>query len=122
MNRERLPVILSVGAFLFLVVAGAAGVWWYLFGPNEIDSAELVPGNTIAFASIPNGAMIVEALQTSQAKQLLDSPNIKPLHDYAVDMIGKKNVDLWMRSCRISAGNRSSRSPISITTSRSRSA
>jgi len=66
MNRERLPLALSIAACLVLVVLGAGGVWYYLFGPNEIDSAELVPGNTIAFASIPNGVTIVEALQTSQ--------------------------------------------------------
>ncbi len=95
MNRERLPLLLGVALFLFLLVGGATGIWWYLFGPNEIDSAELVPGNTIAFASIPNGATIAEAMQSSQLKKVLDSPNIKPVHDYAISMIGKKNVDLW---------------------------
>jgi hypothetical protein len=95
MNRERLPLVLGGALFLFFIALFAAGVWWYLFGPNEVDSAELVPGNTLAFAEIPNGASIVEALQTSQLKKLLDSPNAKPLHDYLVSMVGQKNVDLF---------------------------
>jgi len=95
MNRERLPLFVGLATLLIVLGLCAVGGWWYLFGPNEVDSAELVPGNTLAFATIPNGAAIAEALQSSQLKKLLDSPNAKPVHDYLVSMIGQKNVDLW---------------------------
>ena len=95
MSRERLPILLAVACLVVFLGFGAGGIWWYLFGPNPIDSAELVPGNTIAFASIPNGAAIVDGFQSSQFKAVLDSPNAKPLHDYLVTWIGQKNVDLF---------------------------
>lgn len=94
MTRERLPLILAAGFLIFLIVAGAGGAWWYLFGPNEIDSAELVPGNTLLFATIPNGTAIAVAMQSSQLKKVLDAPGIKPAHDYLTQMIGEKNLDL----------------------------
>ena len=94
MNRERLPLILGAAFILLCLGLGVGAVWWYLFGPNEVDSAELVPGNTIAFASVPNGASVVEGFETSQLKTLLGSPNMQPIHDYVVSMIGQKNVDL----------------------------
>lgn len=78
-----------------LILAGlGAGGWWYLFGTNEIDSAELVPANTIFFASIPNAAALLEGYETSQAKTLVGSPSAKPIHDSLVGLIGQKNVDL----------------------------
>ena len=93
MTRLRLFSLLGV-AFILLLLGLGAGVWWYLFGTNEIEAAELVPANTIAFATIPNAATIVEGYQTSQLKTLVDSPNAKPLHDAVVNFIGQKNVDL----------------------------
>ena len=93
MSRPRL--LLAVAAGFLVIVAGlVAGVWWYLFGTNEIDSAELVPANTVFFASIPNAATLLEGYATSQAKTLLSSPNAKPAHDYLVDLIGQKNIDV----------------------------
>jgi len=93
MSRPRpLPLI---GAVVVLILAGlAGGAWWYLFGNNDLDSAELVPANTILFASIPNAATLLEGYETSQAKRLLDSPSAKPLHDSFASLIGPKNVDL----------------------------
>jgi hypothetical protein len=93
MTRLRLLFFLGV-AFILLLVGLSAGVWWYLFGANEVDSAELVPANTLFFASIPNGATVVEGYQTSRVKTLIESPNAKPLHDAIVNLIGQKNVDL----------------------------
>jgi hypothetical protein len=91
----RLRLLLFVGiAFVLLLLGVGAGVWWYLFGANEVEAAELVPANTIAFATIPNAATLLEGYQNSQLKTLLDSPNTKPLHDTIVKFIGQKNVDL----------------------------
>ncbi len=95
MTRERLLFLLGVACVIVFVGLSAAGVWWYLFGPNQIDAAELVPGNTVAFAEIPNGAVIIEGYESSLAKSVLESPNIKPLHDYIVNAVGPKNVDLF---------------------------
>jgi len=91
MTRSRLFFL--IGTALILIGLGL-NLWSHLFAPNEIDSAELVPGNTIAFASIPNGVTVLDGYQTSQLKTLIDSPNAQPLHDAVVNLIGKKNVDL----------------------------
>jgi hypothetical protein len=93
MTFPRLLIVLGIALILFLLGLGA-GVWWYLNGPNEVDSAELVPANAIFFASIPNAAKIVEGYQTSHAKTLVENPNAKPLCDVLVNWIGKKNIDL----------------------------
>lgn len=93
MTRLRLLLALGV-AFILLLLGLSAGMWWYLFGENEVDAAELVPANTIAYATIPNAAAIVAGYQTSNAKTLLDSPNIKPLQDAITNLIGQKNLDL----------------------------
>ena len=77
---------------------------------------------TVAFATIPNGASIIEAYQTSQAKLLFSSPNMKPLHDEIVQLLGSKNVDLIHTSCPISAASPSSPSPNSTRTIRTTSA
>ena len=76
MSRQRFLLLLGI-AFLLLLAALGGGAWWYLFGTNEIESAELVPANTIFFASIPNAATLLEGYQTSQAKTLLESPNLQ---------------------------------------------
>lgn len=100
MSRERIVYLFGVATVIVLVGLGVGSMWWYLFGPNPIDSAELVPGNAIAFVTIPNGATVVEGFAGSQARSVLESPNMKPLHDYLVGMIGQKNVDLFHAFCR----------------------
>jgi len=93
MTRLRLLFLLGVTLILLLLGVGV-GAWWWLSGPNEIDSAELVPANTVAFASIPNAATVVEGYQTSKLKTLVDSPNSKPLRDFIMNLVGQKNADL----------------------------
>src|SRR5580658_9237305 len=91
MTGPRLLLILGVALILLGLGAGAR---WYLIGANEVDAADLVPANTVLFATIPNGATVLEGYQTSRVKTLLDSPNAKPLLDSIVNLIGQKNVDL----------------------------
>ena len=92
----RPATVLVVGLVLVLLVVGmGAGVWYYLFGANAIDSADLVPANTIFFASIPNAAVLVEGYELSQAKSLISSPDAKLAHDELTNLIGQKNVDLF---------------------------
>ena len=79
---------------LALVLLLAAGVWYYLFGPNKVAAAELVPADTLAFATIPNAARIVADYQTSQLKTLVDAPQAKPALDALTNLIGQKNLDL----------------------------
>src|ERR1700678_2976184 len=88
MTPPRLLLLLGV-AFVLLLLGLSAGAWWYLFGPNEIDSAELVPANTVAFASIPDAAKVLEGYETSQLKTLIESPNAKPVHDAIVNLVGQ---------------------------------
>ena len=87
-------LLIAGAAFLLLLGGLGAGIYWYLFGTPEIDSAQLVPANTLAFASIPNGVTVAAGYQTSRLKTLVDSPNAKPLLDYVVSWIGQKNADL----------------------------
>jgi hypothetical protein len=92
---SRLRLLLLVGITLIVLVAGlGACAWWYFFGANEIESAELVPANTLFFASIPDAAELLAGYQTSQAKTLLDSPNAKPLCDAIATTVGTKNIQL----------------------------
>ncbi len=93
MSRQSFLLLLGVAFLLFLVALGG-GVWWYLFGASEIESAELVPANTIIFASIPNAATLLQSYESSQAKTLLTSPNMKPLSASIVNLVGQKNLDL----------------------------
>src|ERR1700761_2230234 len=93
MTRKPALLIISLTVLLLLLGLGA-GAWWYLLGPNKVDAAELVPGDTVAFLEIPNAGAIAVGYQTSQLKTLVDSPNMKPLIDSIVDTIGKKNLDL----------------------------
>ena len=93
MSPPRL-LLIAAAALLVVLFGIGAGAWWYFFGPNEISGAELVPANTIAFVTIPNGALLVDAFGSSAAKKLADSPNIKPAHDAIVASLGQKNVDL----------------------------
>ncbi|HEX4139218.1 MAG TPA: DUF3352 domain-containing protein, partial [Candidatus Methylacidiphilales bacterium] len=93
MSRLQILLFTLVAALLLSVGAGA-GAWYYLYGAPEVSAAQLVPANTLAFATIPNGTSIVEGYETSQAKQLFSSPNMKPLHDEIVQLLGPKNADL----------------------------
>jgi hypothetical protein len=93
MSRLQILLVTFVAALLLSVGAGA-GAWYYLYGGPEISAAELVPANTLAFATIPNGTAIVESYQTSQAKLLLASPQLKSVHDEIIQVMGPKNVDL----------------------------
>ena len=93
MSRLRLLLLLTA-VFILLIVGTSAGVWYYLYGTNEIMAAELVPANTVFFATIPNAAEILTGYQSSQLKTLVGSPNSKPLQDALVNLAGQKNLDL----------------------------
>jgi hypothetical protein len=94
MTTSRL--LLLVGVVLILLLAGLSGgfVWWYLYGANEVEAADLVPANTVLFATIPNGVSIATGYETSQLKKLADSPDCKPLLDSIVGLIGQKNFNV----------------------------
>jgi hypothetical protein len=81
-----------IGLILILVLGAAA--WYYLFGPNQVAAAELVPGDTVVFATIPNGARLVADYQTSQLKTLVDAPQAKPLLESLTSLVGPRNLDL----------------------------
>lgn len=87
-------LILPVLAVILLLLGLGAGICWYLFGENTVESAELVPSDTVAFASIPNAAAIAAGYQSSQLKTIVDSPNVQPLIDAIPTWIGQKNLDL----------------------------
>jgi hypothetical protein len=93
MTRARVLILVGI-VFLILALGAGAGAWFYLYGPNKIDAAELVPGDTLFYATIPNAATIATGYQTSQLKQLVDSPNSQPVSDTIVNAIGQKNIDL----------------------------
>jgi biopolymer transport protein ExbD len=87
--------LLLVGVVFLLLVAGLGmGAWWYLSGPNEIDSAELAPGNTVIFLSIPNAVTLLQGYESSHLKTLIDSPDTQPTRDILSGWIGQKNIDL----------------------------
>ena len=73
MNRLRVFGIVAL-ALLILLIATGAVAWWYFFGVTTVDAAELVPADTVAFASIPNGMVIAAGYQTSQLKTLVMRP------------------------------------------------
>jgi hypothetical protein len=84
--------LLLVGFVLLLLLA--AGAWWYLFGPNAVLAAELVPTNTVALITIPNAANLTVGYETSQLKKLVDAPEAKPIIDTIIEWVGHKNADL----------------------------
>jgi hypothetical protein len=93
MSRSRL--LATFGLLFLLLLAGLGlGAWWYLFGPNEFDSAELAPANSLVFASIPNGTAVLEGYETSQLKTIVSSPNFKTVHDAIAGVVGAKTIDL----------------------------
>lgn len=84
--------LLLVGLVLILLLG--LGAWWYLFGPNSVLAAELVPADTMAFITIPNAAKLASGYKTSQLKKLVDAPEAKSIIDTIVQWIGQKNADL----------------------------
>jgi len=84
--------LLLIGFVLILLLG--LGAWWYLFGPNSVLAAELVPGDTVAFLTIPNAAQLAKGYQGSQLKKLLDSPDAQPAINAALDWVGPKNTEL----------------------------
>jgi hypothetical protein len=93
MTRGRI-LILSVVVVLLLLGAAGAGAWFYLFGPNKISADEMVPSDTVFFATIPNAVNIAAGYQTSQLKQLVDNANSKPISDAIAKGVGDKYLDL----------------------------
>jgi len=93
MTRARVVALLAIAVLVLLLGVGTAA-WWYLFGPNEVDAADLVPADTIFYATVPNAANLISGYQTSQLKQLVDSPNSAPLSDAVVKSVGQKNIDV----------------------------
>jgi hypothetical protein len=82
-------------ALVAVLLIGAAAAWYYLFGPNAVSSAKLVPGDTIIFANIPNAAGIATGYETSQIKKLVDAPESQPIFDEIQHLIGNKNLALF---------------------------
>ena len=80
--------------FLVLILLAGGGIWYYLFGPNTINAADLVPADTVIFATIPNAARVVAGYETSDLKKVLETPDSKPLTDSITNLIGPKNLDL----------------------------
>src|ERR1700677_3679659 len=82
------------GVLLILFAAATAGVWWYLFGPASVDPAKLLPENTVAVATIPNGTAILAGYEASRIKTVIDSPILKSLLGAGVSLVGNKNLEL----------------------------
>ena len=93
MTFPRLLFLIGL-TFVALLLAVAAGALWYLYPPVEVDMAQLVPANSVFFATIPNATNLLTGYQTSKLKTLVESPNIQPLQDILVKYVGPKNVDL----------------------------
>jgi hypothetical protein len=105
MTRAGLLVLVLV------LLIGAAGAWWFLGGRAGLDPAKLVPADTLAYASIPDGEGLFSSYQGSQLKQLVDSPNTQPLLDWIEQHVGDKNLGLL----RVLLPNLSGRSFIALT-------
>ena len=99
-----------LAALVAVILLASAGAW-YLFGPNGVSGAKLVPGDTLAFALIPNGAGIGASYTTSQLKKLADAPEAQPVFDKIEQLIGDKNLGLL----KVLAPNLSGQSFIAIT-------
>ena len=90
-----MSIAIRLALFLLgLVILLGLGAWYYLFGPNSVASSELVPANTVVFATIPNAADLTVGYQTSRLKTLIDSPDSKPVIDSISSLIGQQNLDL----------------------------
>jgi len=86
----RTSLRLSLTGLVLILLLGGS-VWFYLFGPNTLPAAQLVPANTVVFITIPNAAKVTAGYETSQLKKLVDSPQIQPLIDTVIHWIGEKN-------------------------------
>jgi hypothetical protein len=93
MSRLQILLIAFIAALVLSVGAGA-GAWYYLYGAPAVSCAELVPADTLLFATIPNGTALATAYQGSQAQTLFSSPNLKPVQDQITQAMGQKNLDL----------------------------
>jgi hypothetical protein len=93
MTSKRITLYVVIAIFLLLLLGGA-GAWYYLYGGNALAAADLVPGDTVFLATIPNGAEIATGYETSRLKSLVDLPNLKPLRDSIPQQVGDKNFDL----------------------------
>ena len=83
-------LLIALVAFILLASAGA----WYLFGANGVTAAKLVPGDTLVFATIANGASLGTSYTTSQLKKVADAPECQPVFDSIEHLIGDKNLGL----------------------------
>src|ERR1700736_5285484 len=86
----RTSLRLALAGLALVLLLGAAA-WWYLFGPNPVSAAQLVPADTVVFLTIPNAAKLTVGYETSQLKKVIDSPNMQPVIDAIVKFIGEKN-------------------------------
>jgi len=84
---------LALVVVILLLLAGA-GVAWYLFAANGRPAEKLVPGDTLVFAVIPNGAAIKTGYDSSKLRQIVDAPQAQPLLDEMEKVIGDKNLAL----------------------------
>jgi len=62
----------------------------YLYGPNKISAAELVPSDTVASPPSRTPPSSPPVYQTSHLKELVDSPNAKPLADAISQWLGQE--------------------------------
>jgi hypothetical protein len=83
-------LLIALVAALLLISAAAL----YLLGSNGVSAAKLVPGDTLAFAVIQNGASLGVDYKTSQIKKLADAPEAQPVFDSIERLIGDKNLGL----------------------------
>jgi hypothetical protein len=81
-------------AVLVLVILLGVAAWYFIFGPARIAAAELVPADAVVLATIPNGAHLALDYETSHLKQIVDSPNAKPLIDGFRTLAGPQRMDL----------------------------
>jgi hypothetical protein len=82
---------LVLAAVVLLLLLGALA-WYFFFAPVRV-AAELVPSDAAVFATIPNGAHIALDYQGSHLKQLVDSPNAKPVLDVIRSLVGDQRLD-----------------------------
>jgi hypothetical protein len=79
---------------LFLVLLLIVGFWWYLYGSSTISCAELVPADTIAFATIPNGTDIAAGYGNSNLKAIVENPTTQPFDELVQEWVGDRNFQL----------------------------
>jgi len=93
MTRPRLLLFFSAIALILLGLGAASG--GISSAPMRSIAAELVPPQTPSFfATIPNGATLLEGYPDVQGENAARFPQCKPLRDAIVNVIGQKNVGL----------------------------